>query len=150
MNQLIKVFILGFICVAFAGAFNSLVAQEVVVIVNKDNPVSTMSQIEVKLYYMRKIKQQWPALGVAILPVGLKSDSPAKSSFHSVIMKMSESELEAYFKQRQFSNAEAMPATFNSENDIIDYVSRNKGAIAYVSKASYEASSGKVKSVLAQ
>lgn len=122
-------------------------AQDFVIIVNQANTISTMKSVEVKLYYMRKIKQQWPDLGVAILPVGLSTDNSAKQAFLSNVMKMSASELEAYFKQRQFANAEALPASFATEEELIDYVARNKGAIGYVSKVAYDAKSSKVKAI---
>lgn len=148
MNQVIKIFILLLIVTGFAMPKSQ--AQEVVVIVNSENPVASMSQIEVKLYYMRKIKQQWPAMGIAILPAGLSANSSAKSGFLSQIMKMTDSELAAYFKQRQFANAEAIPEKFSSETELIAYVANNKGAIAYVSQSAFENADGGIKAVLSK
>ena len=150
MNQITKTLLICVATLLALGASDQAMAQNMVVIVNKDNPVSSMKQIEVKLYYMRKIKQEWPALGIAVLPAGLSTSNPAKSTFLAEIMKMSASELDAYFKQRQFANAEPLPATFSSETELIEYVSKNKGAIAYVSKGAFDSFGNGVKSVLTQ
>ncbi|MFY0686584.1 MAG: hypothetical protein JXQ90_05440 [Cyclobacteriaceae bacterium] len=128
----------------------SALSQETVIIVNNDNPVETMKSIEVKLYYMRKVKQVWPDLGEQIVPVGSSVDSPARKLFLSKIMKLSSKQLDAYFKQRQFANGEALPPALGSDEEIIKYVSENKGAIGYVSQAAFSASGGVVKSVLSQ
>jgi len=43
------------------------------IIVNKDNPVASMSAGEVKLYWLRKIKSRWPAINKNIRPVDRKT-----------------------------------------------------------------------------
>lgn len=146
MNRIIQ--IIGFALVLWISTgVTKVSAQDFVVIVNNSNGISSMKSVEVKLYYMRKIKQQWPEMGVAILPVGISSNQKSKEAFLTTVMKMSDSELDAYFKQRQFANAEALPATFATEEEVIDYVAKNKGAIGYVSKAVYDAKSTKVKAL---
>lgn len=122
-------------------------SQEMVVIVNKENPVDAMKKIEVKLYYMRKIKKSWPDLGEVIRPAGLSMDNDARKEFLSTIMKMDQSQLDAYFKQVQFSTGDKVPPLFPSEEELIEFVVAHKGALAYVSTASYNEHKGKVKAV---
>lgn len=146
MKRIILISLVAIICVGFG--LNKANAQTVAIIVNTQNPVEQMSQIEVKLYYMRKIKQTWPGLGSVIIPVGYRPDSPFKQAFLSQIMKMSNSALDSYFKQREFANAETIPDQLMSEAEVIDYVSKNTGAIGYVSIAALDGAKNKVKSVL--
>lgn len=133
-----------------SGISNQIKAQTVVVIVNNDNPIGDMKQIEAKLYFLKKIKKSWPALGVSISPVRMSGNSSAKQAFLSGILKMTESEVDGYYKQRQFANAEQMPQSFANDEQVIAYVSNNPGAIGYVSQAAFEAAAGKVKAVFAQ
>lgn len=132
------------------GGAHTAKAQSMAVIVNNDNPIGSMKQIEVKLYYLRKIKQIWPGTDSSIQPVQMSTNSDAKSTFLSAILKMSEEEVAAYFKQRQFANAEQMPPSFSNDAQVIKYVSENKGAIGYVSQSALSSAGGAVKSVLAQ
>lgn len=136
-----------FVFVFFIGIGYSAASQEMVVIVNNSNPVSTMKKIEVKLYYMRKIKKSWPDLGKSIQPAGLSEDNAARQEFLSTIMKMNQGQLDAYFKQVQFSTGDKMPPMFATENELIEFVSTNEGALAYVSTSVFNASGGKVKAV---
>jgi len=122
-------------------------SQEMVVVVNKENPVSTMKKIEVKPYYMRKIKKSWPDLGEAIKPAGLSIDNGARKEFLSTVMKMDQAQLDAYFKQVQFSTGDKVPPLFATEQELIEFISNNKGALAYVSTASYNSNKDKVKAV---
>lgn len=122
-------------------------AQEMVVIVNNANPAESMKQIEVKLHYMRKIKKRW-SNSEAILPVQLVGKLDANQIFLAKVMKMSQTEVAGYFKQRQFSNGESLPEKFDNESELIDYVSENIGAIGYVSKSAYDSSSSRVKAIL--
>jgi len=118
-----------------------------IIIVNNDNPTGEMSVGQVKLYYTRKIKKRWPKTNASIKPVALKKSS-SKTAFLSSVLKMSASEVDNYFKQRQFANAEAPPVQFSSDAEVINFIVNNPGAIGYVSKAGYNAASGKVKAVL--
>lgn len=132
------------------GATQTVQGQSMVVIVNNENPKESLKQIEVKLYYLRKVKQVWPGTQESIQPVVLSNNSSVKETFLANVLKMPEAEVTAYFKQRQFANAEQMPPSFSTEADVIKYVSENKGAIGYVSQSAYNSSSSLVKSVLEQ
>ena len=146
IKHTLKFLIAGFFLMISLGS----AAQQVVVIVNNENPVNDLKQIEAKLYYLKKIKQTWPSINEVIRPVERSGTSESKSVFLKSILKMTESEVEAYFKQRQFANAEPTPPSFASDSEIIRYVSENKGAIGYVSQAAYSSSGGIVKAVLTQ
>lgn len=60
---------------------------------------------------------------------------------------MSPEEVDGYFKQRQFANAESPPVEVSNENEIVEYVSNNGGAIGFVSASVAEANKGKIKIV---
>lgn len=146
MKRIYFLLILTISFITIAGSPN-VQAQEFVVVINTENNTSDLKQVVAKLYYLRKIKKVWPGSGAVITPVGLKGVSTAKSSFLKNVLKMSETELTAYFRQRHFANAESIPPSFDTEEELVDYVSKNKGAIGYLSAESYARFSSKVKAL---
>lgn len=123
-------------------------SNDIVIIVNSDNPVEEMTAGKAKLYYLRKVKKRWPEIEKNIKPVDQAGNSELKSFFLSKVLGMPEAEVNNYFTQRQFANAEKPPIKFSSEDEVIKYVSENMGAIGYVSKQSFSRANGKVKAVL--
>jgi ABC-type phosphate transport system substrate-binding protein len=112
-------------------------ATELVVIVNKDNPVEKLSVPEVRLYWMRRgIQKTWPTLKTTVLPVDRKGTCPEKSIFYKSIIKLSESETEAYFAAKQYQSAETPPVKLASDNEVIEYVADNKAGLGFVNLAS--------------
>jgi len=121
---------------------------QIVVIVNNDNPAEKLSAQQVKDYYMRKSRSRWPSINKPIKPVDRKGSGAEKTKFLSDVMGMSNEKLSQHFTQRQFANSEAPPAKFASDEEIINNVANEIGAIGFVSKAVYDANASKVKSVL--
>lgn len=121
----------------------------IVVIVNQNNTaVNTMSEGQVKLYFLKKIKIRWPNINEAILPVDLPSSNQASKTFYDKVLKMTKEDVSQYFVSRQISNAIKPPVLKESEDDVINYVTLHNGAIAYVSEATYLKHQSKVKAVL--
>lgn len=148
MKTLYKNLWIFVIVLVATSVFNEAKGQELVVIVNNDNPVVEMRQIEAKLYYLRKIKKVWPEMDANIRPASLSPGVSIHEAFLKKVLKMSGPEVNAYFKQRQFANAEQVPPSFQSEQQMLDYVKETPGAIGYVSKEFYERIKGQVKGVL--
>lgn len=120
-----------------------------VVIVHNGNPIPTLTSAEAKLYYLRKIKSRWPGINKNIRPADRKAKSPERDAFYSAILKMSDKEVEAYFAERQFQNAERLPEKLSSDAEVIDFVGSEPGSISYVNAKSLTADAkGKVKVVL--
>ena len=131
------------------GITSSAQAQDVVVIVNKANPIGDMTAGKVKLYYLRKIKKRWPGNNLSIKLVTIKGNSGTKNAFLE-ILGMADTEMSQYFSQRQFANAEAPPKVLANYAAVIKYVSETEGAMGYISKVAYDAASSRVKVVFTQ
>lgn len=122
---------------------------EISVIVNKDNPVATLSAGEAKLYWLRKIKKRWPEINKNIKPVDRKAKSPEQETFYSKVLNMSATDVEAYFTQKQYESAEKPQDKFTSDEAIINFVAEEQGAIGFVNSSSLSGDSkNKVKVVL--
>ncbi len=105
---------------------------ELALIVNKNNTINTMTKSEVKLTYLRKLNKRWPGINKNIIPVDRKDISETKKIFLSKLLNMTEQDLNRYFTEREYMNAEMPPIVFNNDAEIIEYVANNIGAIGYV------------------
>lgn len=154
--SIMKNYILGILIAAttlvglqsFKPAPVSFDGEGIVVIVNKDNPVTELTSGSAKLYYLRKIKRRWPAIEKTIKPVDRKGSPALKNAFFTQVLEMSVEAGNNYFTQRQFSNSEMPPVQLDSDEEVVSYVAENIGAIGYISKSAYQSSRDKVKAVL--
>lgn len=112
-------------------------ATELVVIVNKDNPIEKLSVPEVRLYWMRRGTQKtWPSLKTTVLPVDRKGSCLEKTIFYKAIIKLSEAETESYFAAKQYQSAETPPVKLASDQDVNQYVADNKAGLGFVNVSS--------------
>jgi hypothetical protein len=132
-----------------AFAFHPPVDGSISIIVHKDNPVAKLAAGEVKLYWLRKIKKRWPETNKNILPVDRKAKCAERDAFYSKILNMGADDVEAYFSNRSYQNAEKPQDKFSSDSEIIDFISKEVGGIGFVSSSSLSAADKeKVKVVL--
>lgn len=122
---LVLLFILTFLVIT--PAFS-----EPVIIVNSNNPVADISFKDIKNIYRLK-KLNWSG-GIAIKPVNLKANNELRNEFSEKFLNKSSKEMESYYLKRALSGKGQPPKTFATEDEVIRYVSEDKGAIAYVSK----------------
>ncbi len=109
--------------------------ESIVIIVNKGNPVTTLSASEVKLYYLRRIKKRWPEINKNIRPADQKKQSEERDTFYE-LLGLSDSQVEQYFVTKQLQNAERPPDKFATEEDLINFVAEEVGAIGYIKASS--------------
>jgi len=109
---------------------------DLAIIVNKENTVSTLSESEVKLYWMRKIKKRWPDINKNIRPADFKSKNAAQTTFYSKVLGLSAADVETYFTQKQYDSAEKPQDKLSSEAEMINFVADEIGAIGFVNAAS--------------
>jgi len=107
----------------------------IVVIVNKDNPVASLTAGEVKLYWMRKIKTRWPNINKNIRPVDHKTKCSEQETFYWKVLGMTSDEVETYFVTKQYQNAQKPQDKFASDREIVDFVGEEVGAIGFINAA---------------
>lgn len=122
-------------------------SQNMCIIVNAENPVSTLTASQVKLTYLRKINKRWKELNKNIVPVDAKTNGEGRKKFLTEVLDMTQDELTRYFTEREYQNAEAPPMKLTTDEEILAFVSNNIGAIAFVPKSLVKPES-KVKIVL--
>jgi ABC-type phosphate transport system substrate-binding protein len=122
-------------------------SDRVVVIVNIANPINALDKSEAKFYYLRTLRRTWTGLGTPIRPVDYATFNPIKELFLRNILRMNDTRMAAYFKQKEYAESLPMPLSFQSEEEVINYVVKHKGAIGYISLKTFNQSANTVKSV---
>jgi ABC-type phosphate transport system substrate-binding protein len=101
-----------------------------VVIVNKANPVQTLSVAELRRIFMKQTRM-WPH-AESIVPVDWDATSPLRESFSKQVMARSVREMADYWVQQSVTQGLAPPSTQRSTRALLRFVASVAGAIGYV------------------
>ncbi len=151
MKYIEKTFVLVFVTlmvICMTSFDNDAQAQDMVVIVNSDNPIGNMTSADAKNYFLRKVKARWPDTNAKIKPVDRIGDPQEKSYFYEKVLEMSRGDVTRYFMERQYQKAQSTPSKKPSGTSVVDYVAMTPGAIGYV-KSSEANGNSSVKVVFA-
>jgi len=102
---------------------------DIYIIANKDVPVMQLDKNEIAAIYLLK-KKQW-ANGENIMPINLPAQAEARNRFSAEVFDSTPEKLGSYWDKMLFQG-ETPPVTQNSEQAVILFVERVKGAIGYV------------------
>ena len=103
------------------------------VIVNASNPDSELTKREISKLFLKKVKR-WKESNEAVLPVDLVADSPVRGKFSAEIHGRKLSSIKAYWQKQIFSGRGVPPQEKASDQEVLEYVEGNAGAIGYVSE----------------
>ena len=109
------------------------IAVAIVVALGNDAPTGLQ---EVALIYRRK-KRFWPD-GGKINPVNLPTKNLQRRLFSQFVLRSSPEELERYWNNMYFQG-ESPPFVLDSEEAVLRFVARTRGAIGYVNYCSVDA-----------
>jgi len=113
--------IIGVASLSFAG---------VVVIVNPQNSVSSLSSKDMRNIYRLK-KTTWAA-GDKIKVVNLGKKDTIREKFSELILKKSPAVMEKFYLKRALAGKGQPPKVLNSSSDVKEFVRINKNAIGYI------------------
>lgn len=102
-----------------------------VVVVHKQNPVSTISRADAAALFLKRAVR-WPG-GAAARPVNQPSRSLITVAFSAGVLRQAPSAVEAYWQQQIFSGRATPPPERPGDAAVVEYVAANPGAIGYVS-----------------
>jgi len=112
-----------------AGAESALAFR---VIVHPENPSSSLSREFVADAYLKRVTR-WPD-GQPLHPVDQHSGAALRQRFSDVVLKRSLTAVKRYWQQRIFSGRELPPPELDSDDAVVSYVLKHRGAIGYVSE----------------
>jgi ABC-type phosphate transport system substrate-binding protein len=101
-----------------------------VVIVNRANPVKTLSVIELRRIFMKQTRM-W-SHAESIVPVDWDATSPNREAFSTRVLARSVREMADYWVQQGVTQGLTPPSTQRSTRALLRFVASVPGAIAYV------------------
>lgn len=111
----------------------TLHAQEIVIIVNEQNPISELSDRQVENYFLKKV-QQWPN-GTPVRFFDQRDDRSEKKIFLNSVLKKSSREIELFWIGQKLYSGNSAPLQISSDAIMASMVARFPGAIGYVSSS---------------
>ena len=106
-------------------------AQSYKVIVNNANAQSSISKKELAMVFLKK-RKRWED-GTVIAPIDQQAKASVRATFSEEIFRKKVSAIRSYWQSAMFSGMASAPDEKKSDQDVINYVKNNKGAIGYVS-----------------
>ena len=100
------------------------------VVVSKENKLTSLTTDDLNRIFLGK-KTLWES-GTRIVPAMPEEESPAGETFLSGTLKKSVSQFRAYWKRLLFSGGGTVPKVFRSNEQLLDFVARQPGAIAVI------------------
>ncbi len=105
-------------------------ANSIVVIVNKENPVNSLTVDEVRRYFLLDSKN-WPS-GSKIKPINLHKSSTTKNYFLNKILKMTLNDYDHFWLSMKQKSGETEPKTVKSNKFVLKIVGKDAKAIGYL------------------
>ncbi|MCC2678769.1 MAG: hypothetical protein K0R29_1345 [Pseudobdellovibrio sp.] len=105
--------------------------EDLVFIVNGNNPVTEVSANDIRDYYFKR-KRQWPS-GESVRFIDRSLTSNIHDIFVRRILRKSNSDVELFWIGQKLYTGDSAPLRETSDNSTIQFVSTFKGAIGYVS-----------------
>jgi ABC-type phosphate transport system substrate-binding protein len=122
-----------------------LEAQTYKIIINSSNSTTSLSKSEVSKLFLKK-KTKWDN-GISVMPVDLEANSKVRQNFSQEIHEKSVGAVRSYWQQAAFSGAASTPPEKSNDQEVIDFVENNSGAIGYISSTTSIISGVKVLTV---
>lgn len=128
---------------AYLGLTSLSYAEELVVIVNKANDITTLSKEDVKKIFLGK-KKRFES-GEKVKTADYRKGRSVRALFYRKIANKAVKDIDTYWYRLVFTGKGIPPKAFSSSGDMIEYVSENENAIGYVKVSQL---STKIKKVL--
>lgn len=100
-------------------------------VVHPDNPLSVASRTFLSDAFLRNVGK-WGD-GRSIMPVDLRVDAAVRERFSQRVHGRSALAVKRYWQQRIFSGSGVPPPELSSDEAVLEYVLKHRGAIGYVS-----------------
>lgn len=107
-----------------------LASAEIVVVVNRDNPVESFSRRDLVDLYMGRV--QHFSDGNLALRLDLPPDSKIRTEFYRQLVNKSVAEVNAYWARLLFTGRASPPQVISNSADVLKAVRENRNAIGYL------------------
>ena len=104
--------------------------QSFVIVVNKANPVKSLTVTELRRIFMKQARM-WPH-AESVVPVDWDATSEIRQAFSRQVLNRSEREMGEYWVQQSVTQGLAPPSTQKSSRAVLRFVASVPGAISYM------------------
>lgn len=104
-----------------------------VIVVNRDNPVVSLSLPELQRMY-RKQTRMWPH-GEPVVPVDRDATSEIRQAFSETVLNRSVREMGEFWVQQSITQGLTPPTSLRSSRAVLRFIASVPGAIGYVPAA---------------
>jgi hypothetical protein len=101
------------------------------VIVHPDNPSTGLSRDFLTDAFLKRVTR-WGD-GETLRPVDQRADSIVRRRFSDNVLQRSVAAVKSYWQQRIFSGRDLPPPELDSDEAVVSYVLKHRGAVGYVS-----------------
>jgi ABC-type phosphate transport system substrate-binding protein len=109
----------------------TILCGDYVLIVNKDNPLSSVSSADLKRLYTGKLDN---IDNNSAIPVNLSLDNPAAISFLKEVVGMENTDYKSFWLAQQIRGGSSAPVVKKSEADMLSFIKENSNAVGYIPK----------------
>jgi ABC-type phosphate transport system substrate-binding protein len=117
--------------------------QSFVIVVNKANPVKSLTVTELRRIFMKQTRM-WPH-AESVVPVDWDATSEIRQAFSRQVLNRSVREMAEYWVQQSVTQGLAPPSTQKSSRAVLRFVASVAGAISYVPPSDVDDSVNTVK-----
>ncbi len=103
---------------------------QLVVVVNKESNIQSLTKKEIVDIYMGRY-QSFPN-GSPALPIDFPAQTEIKSDFYAKLVNLSENKIQSYWSRLLFSGRAQPPKILDNSQQIVELLSENNAAIAYI------------------
>lgn len=115
-----------------------LYADDLVIIAHRNSGIKKLEHNELVNLYLGRSKKL-PS-GITALPIDWPPSSEQKKLFYEQLVHKSLSEIQTYWARLFFTGQATPPLQVNTAEEIIDMVTHNEGAIAYIERSKVNSS----------
>jgi ABC-type phosphate transport system substrate-binding protein len=108
------------------------------IVVNKQNPVSSLSQNELRPLF-QTTKKTWDS-GQEAIPINLLEDSPLRAEFDQVVLGLDQERVARYWTDRKVRGGARPPVRVPTTSAVLKAVASKPGAVGYVRLSEVNAS----------
>ncbi len=132
MDRKIKIIVMAALAIGWFTARTSLGFTDVVIIVNRENPVKTMKKSVLARYFLKKTTR-WDS-GTRVVPIDLTVSNPVRKEFSEGVLQKSPHEVEEYWIAESLTGGKSAPEIVTDSDLVKKRVAAEAGALGYLDK----------------
>ena len=134
MKRITQLIFSGLAFLAVFAPAQAFTGNQIFFIVNKSNPMTSVSRRDLIDYYEKK-QREWPD-GSPVRFIDRNSGSPERETFLRDLLHKSESDVDLFWYGEKFRAGTSVPIQVGSDDLVFEMVKSFRGAIGYVSSQS--------------